>query len=116
MSSQQETTAKHQPQQKYLFQLLHPRSAEGKFNFDYFFEVHLKKTNDVFKPAGLVQTLITRADATTEFLVVATFIFKDQARFQKALDSPAGQALFADVANFSPAQPTITSGSIVSEH
>ncbi|KAG8629371.1 hypothetical protein KVT40_003236 [Elsinoe batatas] len=106
----------HESRDDYIFQLLHPRSAEGKFDFDYFFNVHLQKTNDVFKPASLIQTLITKADPTTDFLVVATFIFSDEKRFRKAMDSPEGQVLFADVASFSPATPTVVSGVVVREH
>ena len=90
----------------------YPNTAQSGFDLDYFLQYHLRKVEEVLKPAGLVDVQVDRGigtpdpDTPVPFSVIEHLMFNNFEEMQTAMGEH-GQELMADVPNFTNVEPLV---------
>lgn len=99
--------------------LLYPRAANAgdpapRFDFEYYYKVHLPLVQDVWGPMGLTTWTVTEhKDPAEPYFLQCSTTWHSVSDFQKAVASPASGKLFADVPNYTDAAPVTLKGDVV---
>ncbi|KAF2228015.1 hypothetical protein BDZ85DRAFT_10925 [Elsinoe ampelina] len=100
---------------KIFIQVSYPASVADKFNLDYYINEHGEKSRAAFRDHGLLDYYVTKLDPATGVYIISTMFFESKEKWEAAIGGDAGKELMADLANFSPVEPTIVVGEVVAQ-
>lgn len=96
----------------YVLTIHYPASPEATFDFDYFRTKHLPEVGKAFKPFGLGYASVLRGEETLggggpAFFATTILSFSAEQGARNAVASKEGQALAADIRNFTSVTPVM---------
>lgn len=92
--------------------VLYPKSAESRFDMDYYLSKHTPMVIDRLMPLGLVRLEVDEGlgglapDQPAAYTVIAYLIFQNVEALQKGL-AAHGAEIMGDIANYTNVQPQI---------
>lgn len=102
----------------YILTVTYPKSADSRFDFDYFRSKHLPEVGKAFGPFGLGFASVLRGEESVgggepAFFATTILSFATEEGARNAIASDAAKALVADVANFTSVTPILQFNSAV---
>ncbi|KAL6404496.1 hypothetical protein AUP68_13889 [Ilyonectria robusta] len=102
----------------YRASILYSNEDDTKFDMKYYLSNHMPRVQEGFKSFGLLKWAVTQYEAGPDgtqppYVVQTLLVFDNADQCDKALSSPVGQELIADVVNFSNKSPIILGGDVV---
>jgi uncharacterized protein (TIGR02118 family) len=96
-------------------QVLYPIAKETNFNYEYYFEKHMKLVKDTFGD-HLDSTLVTKGIASgpnkpAVYYAIATMIFKNQSAMDLALSKAS--VVMEDIPNYTNTDPVMLIGEVI---
>tara|TARA_B100000768_G_C11152135_1_gene320768 strand:+ start:436 stop:744 length:309 start_codon:yes stop_codon:yes gene_type:complete len=96
-------------------QVLYPITKETNFNYEYYFEKHMKLVKDTFGD-HLDSTLVTKGIASgpnkpAVYYAIATMIFKNQSAMDLALSRAS--VVMEDIPNYTNTDPVMLIGEVI---
>lgn len=95
----------------------YPNEAGGRFDFDYYRNVHFPMVMDLLKPFGALRFEVERGlamsdGAAPEYLAVGSIYFENLEKLQAGLKEH-GARVFADVPNYTDLTPRLQFGELL---
>ena len=96
-------------------QVLYPITKETNFNYEYYFEKHMKLVKDTFGD-HLDSTLVTKGitsgpNKPAVYYAIATMIFKNQSAMDLALSRAS--VVMEDIPNYTNTDPVMLIGEVI---
>jgi len=89
-----------------------------RFDADYYSKKHLPLVAEKLRPHGMKDAEVRKILGTptgtqAAYQLIATLYFDDVAALEKALESPDGQVVVADIQNFYGGEPDLMIGEVL---
>lgn len=102
----------------YILTVMYPRTADARFDFEYFRSTHLPKVGEVFKPFGLGYASVLRGEemlggGEPAFFATTILSFASEQGARDAVASDGAKALMADIETFTSVTPVMQFNSAV---
>ena len=96
----------------YILTVTYPKSADARFDFDYFRQKHLPEVGKAFGPFGLGYASVLKGEesvggADPAYFATTILSFATEQGARDAIASDAAKALMDDIANFTSATPVL---------
>jgi uncharacterized protein (TIGR02118 family) len=89
--------------------VMYPSQSDGKFDFDYYRETHMKLVEEAMKPFGLKRTEVEKgmplSDGKPPLYVCVGHLYFDRADGYDRAIQAAGAKLRADIPNYTNIRP-----------
>lgn len=101
-----------------IITVVYPRPSKPetafKFDYDYYYKVHLPLAEKVWGPMGLQSWTVTEhADREEPYFLQCKLVWNSMEDFNKAAPAAASVPVFADVDNFTDIKLLILKGNVV---